>query len=301
MAQGETEALQAAEWFGSQLLPDQPDLRAAFSARLRELLVERNRGHWYVDEPHRGCGYRALMCTTNACDPTLVQAAEGVGIKDLLSNFCKQFGDVGEVICWLNPGEVKVLLGKSQKMIYSDGTGSDNPYEKLRIKIKPTRLNVKVDTSHDDREMNAPGSPASSAGGPSCGGSEGFGYRFQGQSSQGGMGSSGTVTPRDIVSPSESPAQSWRSAHHCPPAMAPLPPHISQAQSYGMFQQGDVGGALDGAVNMALSMGGMGGLGGDQTRPAQQQQFQPGASPMRGAAFSQMGGGGPCSSAPVIF
>lgn len=44
----------------------------------------------------------------------------------------------------INPGEVKVLVGKTQKMIYSDGTGSDNPYEKMRIKIVPTRLAVKV-------------------------------------------------------------------------------------------------------------------------------------------------------------
>ena len=37
-----------------------------------------------------------------------------------------------------------MLLGKAQKVIYSDGTGSDNPYEKMRIKIVPIRLAVKV-------------------------------------------------------------------------------------------------------------------------------------------------------------
>lgn len=37
-----------------------------------------------------------------------------------------------------------MLLGKSQKVIYTDGTGSDNPYEKMRIKIVPTRLAVKA-------------------------------------------------------------------------------------------------------------------------------------------------------------
>ena len=45
----------------------------------------------------------------------------------------------------INPGEVKVLRGRSQHVIYTDGTGSDNPYEKLRIKIEATRLAVKVD------------------------------------------------------------------------------------------------------------------------------------------------------------
>lgn len=37
-----------------------------------------------------------------------------------------------------------MLKGKSQQLIYSDGTGSENPYEKLRINIVPTRLAVKV-------------------------------------------------------------------------------------------------------------------------------------------------------------
>ena len=69
--------------------------------RPQELIVEHNRGHWYVDEPHRGCAYRALTSTTNACDPMLLRAAEAAGVKDLLTTFCKQFSDVGEVIMWV--------------------------------------------------------------------------------------------------------------------------------------------------------------------------------------------------------
>jgi len=294
---GEVEAQHASEWYSSQLLGD-AEQKASFAARLQELIVEHNRGHWYVDEPHRGCAYRALTSTTNACDPMLLRAAEAAGVKDLLTTFCKQFSDVGEVIMWINPGEVKVLLGKAQKIIYSDGTGSDNPYEKMRIKIVPTRLAVKVDMGDMDRD--APGSPASSGGGgPSCGGSvggsEGFGYQWQGQASQ-GMASSGSVTPRDGASPTESPAQSWRVPAGCPPPMVPLPAQ----QSYGMFQpqQGDMG-PLDGNVMLSGGMGAMGGIG---NRPEMQMQHggPPGASPMRGAAFAQMNNGG-CSNSAVIF
>jgi len=190
-----------------------------------------------------------------------------------------------------------VLLGKTQKFLYTDGTGSDNPYEKMRIKIVPTRLAVKVDTGDMDRDMNAPGSPASSGGGPSCGsvgGSEGFGYRWQG---------SGSGTPREGASPTESPAQSWRVPPNCPPAMPPLPAQ----QNYGMTfqpQQGDMG-ALDGNVLLGGAMSGMGGMGGmGGARPDQMQMQhggQHGASPMRGAAFAQMNGGGACSNSAVIF
>jgi len=177
-----------------------------------------------------------------------------------------------------------VLVGKTHKGIYSDGTGSDNPYEKMRIKIERTRLAVRVDTSDMDRDRHgrAPGSPASSAGGPSCVGSDGYGYRWHGHHSSQGMASSGSVTPRDGASPSESPAQSWRHQSHCPPAMAPLPPQ----QGYGIFGQQDMG--HDGGLG-----GGMGGM----SAPGHHH----GQSPMRGAAFTQMSGGGPCSNSAVIF
>lgn len=47
----------------------------------------------------------------------------------------------------INPGEVKVLRGRSNIVLYTDGSGSDNPYQKegrMRVKIEPTRLSVKV-------------------------------------------------------------------------------------------------------------------------------------------------------------
>ncbi|KAL3914938.1 MAG: hypothetical protein SGPRY_007439 [Prymnesium sp.] len=140
-----------------------------------------------------------------------------------------------------------------------------------------------VDTSDGERDVHGPGSPSSSVGGPSCG-SENYGYRWQGPSSQ-GMASSGSVTPRASASPERSPAtQTWRQSSNPPPAMAPLPPQ----QSYGIFQPNDMS-PLDG--NQLIG-GGMGGISG---------HGQHGASPMRGAPFGQMNGGGPCSNSAVIF
>jgi len=297
VSMGDSEALNAAEWIGAQLLPDSAEQRASFASKLQELIVERNRGHWYPEEPHRGCAYRSMMMNTNGCDPLILKAAEGAGVKDILGCFCKHMSEFGEVICWINPGEVKVLKGKAQQFIYSDGTGSDNPYEKLRINIKPTKLAVKVDTT-DTRELHAPGSPVSSAGGPSgsIGGSEGFGYRWNGHSQ--GMASSGSVTPRDGASPTESPAESWRAAP-IPPAMAPLPPNVSA--QYGIFGgHGDLGGVdgpmLSSMPMSGMSMSGMGGMGGLGQPP--QPSHSTGASPMRGGVFQP---GGACSSSPMIF
>ena len=234
----------------------------------QEILIERHRGHWYPHEPHRGCGYRALTCTPQTMDPLIQRAAQGSGIKDMLQEFCKTFTDAGELICWvrartplpsthasgprvaaltacrraqINPGEVKVLRGKAHELLYTDGAGSDNPYAKLRINIEPTKLNVKVDvTGH--RDMDCPSSPVSSTGG--LVGAEGFGYgQWRGHGS-------GVVTPRGEVSPTESPSQSWRAASHCPPAMAPLPAHMS---TQGIFQGGEM---LDGSVLGSMGMGG---------------------------------------------
>ena len=147
---------------------------------------------------------------------------------------------------------------------------------------------VQVDTS-DQHDMHAPGSPASSGGGPSGGGGS---YDYRGWQGQGMSMGSGSGTPRDGASPSESPrAQLW---HHsaAPPAMAPLPP-----QQYGIFQQQQGGGMgpLDGDVMLGGAMGGMGGgIGGTRAEHMQMQQLggQHGASPMRGSAFMSGCGNG---------
>ena len=63
----------------------------------------------------------------------------------------------------INPGEVKVLKGRSNIVLYSDGSGSENPYQgNLRVKIEPTRLSVKLEPVE---HQHVPSSPSSSHAG----------------------------------------------------------------------------------------------------------------------------------------
>ena len=67
----------------------------------QDILVKRFEGHWYPDEPHRGCAYRALISTVSSVDPLLLRAAETTGQRGLCESFMKVFSDVGEVNCWV--------------------------------------------------------------------------------------------------------------------------------------------------------------------------------------------------------
>ena len=67
----------------------------------QELLLARFQGHWYPDEPHRGCAYRALMSNINSLDPLLLRAAEATGQRGLHESFIRVFSEAGEVTCWV--------------------------------------------------------------------------------------------------------------------------------------------------------------------------------------------------------
>jgi len=291
----EVEVMHAANWFGEQLF-EPNEQRAIFVERLQELLNTRFQGHWYPEEPHRGCAFRALLSTVNCLDPLLLRAAESTGQRGLQESFIKHFGDAGEVTCWINPSEVKVLRGRSQLIVFSDGTGSDNPYSKLRIKIEPTRLAVQVDPSN-----NMPNSPVSSQGGHSGVMGDAFAsFRPHGSGSQ-GYSSQGCSSHGE--SPTESPMQSWRGGPSVPPAMAPLPPHMGASGngSYGSFgAMGQGFGAQDmGLEGLGGGMGNMnfGGANGLAQQQSQQQSSQqssvPHSSPMCGYPSYSYGGQNP--------
>lgn len=171
-----------------------------------------------------------------------------------------------------------MLRGRAQQTLYSDDEGTVNPYAKLKIKIEPTRLAVKVDPVE-----HVPTSPVSSQG-AAMGGGDAFGtFRHGGNSSQ-GCSSQGCSQSQ---SPTESPMQSWRAGAAGPPAMAPLPPHMSTNGGYGGFNQG-FGAAEQGYAGFDGSMGsmGLGGGFGGANGLGQQGQGGQGAgvhsSPMRG-------------------
>jgi len=319
MADYAVEVTHAANWFGEQLF-DPNEQRSIFVDRLRELLMARYEEHWYPEEPHRGCAYRALMSTVNQIDPLLLRAAESTGQRGLFESFNRVFADVGEVNCWINPGEVKVLRGRAQSVLYSDGSGSDNPYEKLRIKIEPTRLAVKVDPVE-----HIPTSPVSSHNGSQSGmgGDISFSAFARGPANSHAGSSQGCS---ESQSPAESPMPSWsRTGNNGLPAMAPLPPHMN-AGANGSFGGGN-GGSFGGGVfghgfgndgNASFSqgldgsgmstLGGLGSMGGGMggfagangLLPQQQQQNanqQQHSSPMRPGYY---GGSNSFGSTPVF-
>ena len=63
--------------------------------------LARFQGHWYPDEPHRGCAFCALMSNVNSLDPLLLRAAEATGQRGLHESFVRVFADAGEVTCWV--------------------------------------------------------------------------------------------------------------------------------------------------------------------------------------------------------
>ena len=240
-------------------------------------------------------------------------------------------------ILQINPGEVKVLRGRSQQVIFTDGTGSDNPYEKLRIKIEPTRLAVKVDPVE-----HIPTSPAGSSHNGSQTGmvDGGFGaFRPLGNGAGQSCSSQGCSNSQ---SPTESPMQSWSSGRNGLPAMAPLPPHMGaggnggfggtgafNSHTFGVQQHdnaqgssfnysglgssgmgGNMSGGAGGGMGGLGSMGGSGAsgfgssFGGNSGIMQQQQQQQQSAapvhsSPMR-AGYPQYGGSNSFGSTPVF-
>ena len=215
-----------------------------------------------------------------------------------------------------------MLRGRAQSIIYSNSDGTVNPYEKLRVKIEPTRLAVMVDPVE-----HVPSSPVSSHNGSQhgVGGHEGgFSAFVRGARSHGGSSADCSQ------SPTESPMQSWsRGGNGGLPAMAPLPPHMGSGGNGGgnggglgggIFGQGfDSGGGFDASSGMGGALGGLGGMGGgsgafggngllpqqqqqQQQQTSQQQQQQPSSSathssPMRPGYY---GGSNSFGSTPVF-
>jgi len=125
------------------------------SARLQEVLAEQYQGHWYPDEPHRGCAYRSLQLCPSFLDSALLEAAELAGVNNITSKV-----PAGEdILLWVNPGEVKALRGnKSIQYIWTDGNTTENPYSKLRLKIEPTKSHARMDNG--DQPTGSPSAPA---------------------------------------------------------------------------------------------------------------------------------------------
>lgn len=74
----------------------------------------------------------------------------------------------GLLTLWVNPGEVKVVTGGGvPQRIYSDGKQSDNPYEKPRLKIEPTRVGSSRSSSPTNSDSST--EPTGTGGEPAAG------------------------------------------------------------------------------------------------------------------------------------
>ena len=75
-----------------------------FKRTLYERLNKRFEGHWFVDQPHRGCAFRCVDKTTLGMDCDLTVAAQAAGI-DFRHSFPPSF------TVWIDPGEVSARIG----------------------------------------------------------------------------------------------------------------------------------------------------------------------------------------------
>lgn len=125
--------------------------------RPQEMLYLHFAGHWYVEEPHRGCAFRSLTYAPPLVDSLLMRAADGAGVRDAAFGSAQARGET-DFLLWvrapgarsppslplpplpercalllcgrrglseaapptarqINPGEVKVLRGKGLPQI----------------------------------------------------------------------------------------------------------------------------------------------------------------------------------------
>jgi len=141
----------ASHWLSCTFIPgaDEADLQRGFAQSLQEMMNSHYEGHWYVDEPHRGCAYRSLTYAPPLVDGLLMRAAEEAGVRDAAFGSAQARGEA-DFLLWINPGEVKVLRGKGlPQIIYQTEGVQANPYGGLKLKIVPTVLNVRLDKPID--------------------------------------------------------------------------------------------------------------------------------------------------------
>lgn len=206
----------AAAEFLLNILQQEVD-RSTLGSRLQEMLVERYQGHWYPDEPHRGCAYRSLQLSPSFVDALLLRAAELAGVN-LASRGCE------EILLWVNPGEVKALRGgKNMQFIWTDGTTAENPYSKLKLKIEPTKTTARFD--NPDQPTDSPCSSGSALAPADA----------YGQHGPPGMSLDGSRTPPGFVgSGGSSPAHMPTAVPTNLAPVAALPPQAMMQAAAGM-------------------------------------------------------------------
>lgn len=153
----ETEVQCASKWLASEIVAASAsaDDRKSFESAISVALAERYAGHWYPDEPHRGCAFRSVECSNGRLDPLLVAVARQAKVAAAAER---------DFMLWVNPGEVKVVLDGARKHLFCEGA-APNPYSRALVTIKRTRLDVAIeDTTAGAEYTSSVSSSASDKG-----------------------------------------------------------------------------------------------------------------------------------------
>lgn len=121
------EVLNAVAWWCEFLFPvcvdeEKNHKRETFGQTLFVLLWARYRDHWYVNEPLKGNGFRAIHIDgPSRVDPVLRYAARGV-CEDVLAALPHDT----QTIMWIDPGSVTVRQGSGPINVVFEGEPIDD-------------------------------------------------------------------------------------------------------------------------------------------------------------------------------
>ncbi|NXG17256.1 B910 protein, partial [Grallaria varia] len=122
-----------------------------FAASLTEILFEKYKNHWYVDNPSRGQAYRCIRINQyDAREPLLEQACaeSDVDFKDL--------GLPREMTLWVDPFEVSCRYGeKNQPFTIVRFDGTDNPelHQLINYAVERATLDCHSGSSSDEESF----------------------------------------------------------------------------------------------------------------------------------------------------
>lgn len=101
----------ASEWWAKQLVEQVGEKASSqLKQELYNELFQRVKNHWYIEDPERGSGYRAIIVDEHQQDLVLVKCANRIGVGSKVK--------FPEAIMFLNPGEVKIRSKYGDKHLY---------------------------------------------------------------------------------------------------------------------------------------------------------------------------------------
>lgn len=68
--------------------------------RSQETLYAQYAGHWYLNEPQRGCAYRSMTYAPPLVDSLLMRAAESAGVRDAAFGSAQSRGEA-DFLLWV--------------------------------------------------------------------------------------------------------------------------------------------------------------------------------------------------------